>query len=202
MAKHPIHLRPAEPDENDGLHFARFLDQAAEGFFRFWLGRRAEAIIASAFPEPQHSLSYQHVTFAVRDGELVGMTSAYTGKQLRGFSELPLVSAAGRFPLRMMCTSFLLAPIFRVLNSVADEDFYLQGIAVEPSLRGEGIGSMLLDAIEHRASDSGAQNLCLDVAAKNTGARRLYARLAMNEVSVWPDSRIVRPLFVRMSKRC
>lgn len=158
--------------------------------------------MASAFLEPQHSLSYQFVTFAERSGELVGMTSAYTGAQLRGFSESPLARAAGNFPLRLMCMRVLLAPVFRILNTVADEDFYLQGIAVEPSLRGKGIGSILVDDIEQRASASGSKCLCLDVAAKNTGARRLYARRGLIEISKWPDAGILPPLFVRMAKGC
>ncbi len=202
LAHNPILLRSARPDRNEGLRFARYMDQAAEGFFRFLLGRRAEAIMASAFLEPQHSLSYQYVTFAERSGELVGMTSAYTGAQLRGFSESSLVRAAGNFPLRLKCMRVLLAPVFRILNTVADEDFYLQGISVEPSLRGEGIGSILMDDIEQRASASGSKNLCLDVAAKNTGARRLYERRGMIEMSKWPDAGILPPLFVRMAKGC
>ena len=202
MGSNAILLRSAKPDENEGLCFARYMDQAAEGFFRFLLGRRAEAIMASAFLEPQHSLSYQYVTFAERSGELVGMTSAYTGAQLRDFSELALVRAAGNSPLRLKCMRVLLAPIFRILNTVADEDFYLQGIAVEPSLRGEGIGSILMDDIEQRASACGSKSLCLDVAAKNAGARRLYARRGMIELSKWPDVGILPPLFVRMAKGC
>jgi len=202
MAHSPILLRAARPDEDEGLCFARFMDQAAEGFFRFLLGRRAEAIMASAFVEPQHSLSYQFVTFAERSGELVGMTSAYTGAQLRGFTESALARAAGSFPLRLICMRVLLAPIFRILGTVADEDLYLQGIAVDPGLRGEGIGSLLMDDIEKRASASGSENLCLDVAAKNPGAQRLYARRGMVEVSKWPDTVILSPLFIRMAKGC
>ncbi len=158
--------------------------------------------MASAFPEPQHSLSYQYVTFAERRGELVGMTSAYTGAQLRGFSESPLARAAGNSRLRLKCMRVLLAPVFRILNTVADEDVYLQGIAVEPGLRGQGIGSILMDDIEQRASAIGSKSLCLDVAAKNTGARHLYASRGMIELSKWPDAAFLRPLFFRMAKGC
>ena len=60
-------IRAAQPTYEEGLAFARYLDQAAEGFFRFMLGRRAELILARAFTQPDHDLSYQHVTFAERD---------------------------------------------------------------------------------------------------------------------------------------
>ncbi len=195
-------MRSAKPVLAEGRCFARYMDQAADGFFRLLLGRRAEEVMATAYLQPQHSLSYQHVIFAEQSGEFVGMTSAYTGKQARSFSELPLFRAAGTFPIRLKCMHMLLTPVFRILSTLTDEDFYLQGIAVEPGLRGEGIGSILMDDVEQRAAASGSNRLCLDVAAGNTGARRLYARRGMFEVSKWPDTRILPPLFIRMAKSC
>ena len=41
MDRHSIVLRAANPTFDEGLAFARYLDEAAEGFFRFMLGRRA-----------------------------------------------------------------------------------------------------------------------------------------------------------------
>ncbi|MFC1634947.1 hypothetical protein ACFL5Z_08900, partial [Planctomycetota bacterium] len=66
MDRHSITLRAANPTLDEGLVFARYLDEAAEGFFRFMLGRDAGDIIARAFVEPGHDLSYQNVTFAER----------------------------------------------------------------------------------------------------------------------------------------
>ena len=45
MDRHPIVLRAANPAFDEGLAFARYADEAAEGFFRFMLGRRAGYII-------------------------------------------------------------------------------------------------------------------------------------------------------------
>lgn len=87
------------------------MDQAAEGFFGFMLGRNAERIIARAFSEPGHSLSFEHVVFAERDGLVAGMSSAFTGAQHRSFSEEPLRRAAGRSAFRMRCVRILLAPL-------------------------------------------------------------------------------------------
>ncbi len=200
MSQDSVLLRPARPDYQEGRIFARFMDQAADGFFRFMLGQRAEEMIAAAFPEPNHSLSYEYVTFAELGGEPVGMTSAYTGSLLRGFTDGALQQAAGRDAFRLRCMYVLLAPMLRVLNSVADEDFYLQGIAVQPGLRGKGVGSVLLADIEHRAQASGSARLCLDVARKNAGARKLYAQRGMVDSSQWPNVVLLRPLLVRMTK--
>ncbi|MCP4200942.1 MAG: hypothetical protein GY769_03310, partial [bacterium] len=91
-------LRAANPTLDEGRAFARYLDSAAEGFFRFWLGRRAVDIIAAAFLEPNHDLSYQNVTFAERNEIIVGMASGYTAEQHRRSSDRPLRRAAGFSP--------------------------------------------------------------------------------------------------------
>ena len=200
MANPTVLIRPARPDSGEGLLFARYLDQAGEGFFGFMLGRNAEQIIAAAFTESGHALSYEHVMFAERDGEIAGMTSAFTGAQHRGFDDEPLKRAAGRSAFRMRCVQTLLWPLFRILNTVPEGDFYLQGMAVEPELRGAGIGSLLMADTEACAGHAGSARLCLDVAAKNSAARRLYARRGFAESSRWPASKLLPTLFVRMTK--
>ena len=48
MDRHSIVLRPANPTFDEGLACARYVDAAAEGFFRFWLGRDAGGLYAPA----------------------------------------------------------------------------------------------------------------------------------------------------------
>ena len=72
---HRIVLRPAQPTLAEGLAFVRYLDRAAEGFFRFWLGRRAEELVAQAYVEPDNEYSFQNVTFAELDGRVVGRSA-------------------------------------------------------------------------------------------------------------------------------
>jgi len=193
-------LRPARPESGEGLLFARYIDEAAEGFFAFMLGPNSESITASAFMEAGHALSYENVMFAEREGVVVGMSLAYTGAQHRGFSDEPLKRAAGRSALRMKLVRILLAPLWRVLDTVPEGDFYLQGVAVESELRGAGVGSLLMDDVEVRGQAAGSTRLSLDVAAKNKGARRLYGRRGMIESADWPSSRFLPTVFVRMTK--
>jgi ribosomal protein S18 acetylase RimI-like enzyme len=127
MRDHSTSLRPVRPEYSEGLLFARYLDEAAEGFFGFMLGRGAQAIMASAF-------------------------------------------------------------------------IYLQSIAVKPDFRGAGIGSLLMNDVEERARACVSARLSLDVSAKNKGARKLYARRGMSELSEWPSSRLLPTIFVRMAE--
>ena len=200
MNQHSIILRAATPAFAEGLMYARYLDEAAEGFFRFMLGRRVADIIAAAYTQPGHDFSYQNVTFAEHEKVIVGMASGYTAEQHRHFSEQPLKRAAGSPALRMKGVRILCAPLWRLLNTLADGDFYLQAIAVDKELRGEGVGSTLIDYIEDRAGITGSTRLSLDVSAKNEGARRLYERRGMTIESGWPKLLFIPQLLVRMTK--
>ena len=141
MDQHSVTLRAANPTFEEGLAFARLPGpKQAEGFFGFMLGRRAGHIVATAFAQPDHDLSYQNVTFSECDNVIVGMASGYTAEQHRRSSRQPLKQAAGRRSLRMRVVLILFAPLMRIIDSIADGDFYLHAIAVDKELRGDGPG--------------------------------------------------------------
>ncbi|MDM8529249.1 GNAT family N-acetyltransferase [Anaerolineales bacterium HSG24] len=196
-----IRFRAATPDFDEGVVFARYADEVTEGFLRFMLGRNVITILATAYMHPNHDYSYQNVIFAERDHVIVGMASGYTAKQRHHFSDQPLKQAAGYAALQMKAVKLLCAPLIRILDTIGEDDFYLLSIAVDKELRGEGVGSMLMDAVEDRARASGATRLSLDVSAKNEGARRLYEHRGMTVESQWPK-RLVIPGFklFRMTK--
>ena len=201
MNQHSIVIRDANPTINEGLVCGHYLDEAAEGFFRFMLGRRFAEIIARAYPRPNHSYSFQNVIYAEFDKRIVGMALSFTAEQHHKFSDQPLKEAAGPRALRMTIVKIICAPMLRILETIADGDFYLLSMAVDREYRGKGIGSALMDTIEERARASGSTRLSLDVSANNEGARRIYERRGMNIESQWPK-RIPLPgvRFYRMTK--
>lgn len=201
MNRHSIVLRAANPTFDEGLVCARYHDQVAEGFFHFWLGSRAEDIIATAFLEPDHDLSYQNVTFAERNSVIVGMVCMFTAEQHRRSSREPVHRAAGGRNIRMRIVDMLFAPIMRIVDSIPDGDFYLQVITVNKELRGDGVGSILMDFVEERARASGSTRLSLDVLARNQRACQFYKRRGMSVESQWPKRFPIPGLtFYRMTK--
>ena len=199
--EHPIKLRAACPAFGEGIVFARYLDEAAEGFFRLMLGKRVEQIIARAYTQPAHDLSFQNVTFAERNDLIVGMVSGYTAEQHRSSSRTPLKQAAGKNNIRMRIVLALFAPLMRIIDSITDGDFYLQAIAVEKEQRGSGIGSVLADSIEKQARLRGSTRLALDVSSSNVGAFRFYRSRGMTITSRWPRQVKIPILkFYRMTK--
>jgi len=186
MDPQPLSIRPANPTFDEGLACARYLDEAAEGFFHIMLGRRAAEIVAKAYIEPESNYSYLNVTFAERDERIVGMALGFAAEEHRSFSDRPLKRAAGFPALRMRTVQLLTRPMLQVLKTIAAGDFYLLSIAIDEDQRGQGVGSALIDSVEERARASGSTRLSLDVAVKNEGARSLYERRGMTVESKWP----------------
>ena len=186
MPRIPITLRPAEANLEDGLAFARYLDVAAEGFFRGMLGRRSQQILATAFLQVGHDLSHENVTFAEHDGAIVGMVCGYTAAAHRRSTFEPLKQAAGRWHWRMRVVLAICAPLIQIVGAMGDRDYYLLAIAVDEPLRGAGIGSQLLDFAEETARACGSDRLVLDVSGTNEGGRRLYERRGMAIEWQWP----------------
>jgi GNAT superfamily N-acetyltransferase len=195
-----IVLRAAEPTLDEGLVFARYLDQAAEGFMRFMLGRRAPRIIAEAYTQPGNDYSFENVVFAEHERSIVGMVAGFTAAEHGRFSDRPLKQAAGVPALRMRAVHLLCAPMLSILTTIPKDSFYLLAMAVDAEIRGCGVGSLLLDAAEEQARRLGSSRLCLDVSVKNEGARRLYERRGMSVTSRWPKNSFLPSLFVRMTK--
>ena len=191
MPEPSVSLRPAQPTTAEGLRFARYLDTAAGGIFRFMLGNGSERVLAKAYRSPGHDLSFERVTFAEVGGEIVGMASSYSSQQHEESSESPLLRAAGWRTVRLAAVSTALLRLFRFIDALDDGDSYLQALAVDTEQRGLGIGSTLFRDAEKRARDAGSERLTLVVAVDNASAQRLYERMGMSIVASSPRPAIL-----------
>lgn len=72
------------------------------------------------------------------------------------------------------------SPAFDSKTWAAIEDVY-----VFPGYRSLGVGRALVEACKEWAIDKGASGLSLQVAAKNTRARKFYEELGFREISVY-----------------
>ena len=200
MDKRLIAIRTANPTYDEGLSCGHYLNEAAEGFFRFMLGRKFPQIIAKAYIQPNHSYSFQNVSFAEYDSRIVGMALGFTSEHYRRFSDQPINEAAGFHYFRMKTVKILFAPMLRIIESISDGDFYLLSMAIDKDFRGKGLGTALMDSIRERARASGSDRISLDVSAKNELARQIYEKWGMTIKSQWPKSLYIPALkFYRMA---
>ena len=200
MDKPSVVIRDANPTYDEGLLCGHYLNEAAEGFFRFMLGREFLQIIAKAYTQKNHSYSFQNVSFAEYDSRIVGMALGFSSENYRRFSDQPINEAAGYHYLRMKTVKILCAPMLRIIESITDGDFYLLSMVIDKDFRSNGIGSTLMASIKERAQTSGSSRISLDVSANNELACQIYENWGMTIESQWPKRLYIPALrFYRMA---
>jgi ribosomal protein S18 acetylase RimI-like enzyme len=191
-------LRSALPTVDEGRVFARLLDEAQEGWFRAALGRKAGDLVSEAYQRPDNELSYLNVTFAEHDGRIIGMAAGYSKEAHHSFTNVLLEVTTGWLRYRLKVFSRISSRLLTFIDTIPAGDFYVRGLAVDAEHRGEGVGTLLLGALERSAQAAGSSRLALDVAAKNRKARRLYERVGMSaesESRKWfglPNTNLIR----------
>jgi ribosomal protein S18 acetylase RimI-like enzyme len=87
----------------------------------------------------------------------------------------------------------------RVIGAVSvvdrGDDLYLRGMAVLPDARGQGVGEMLLRAVEGFARELGRRRLILCTTPFLTGAIRLYENSGFQRTVEGPGDLFGTPLF-------
>ncbi len=134
-------------------------------------------------------LAPERVFVARRDGEIAGVA---------GFKE----NGRGLFELglRVLFAEYGWSAPFRALGLMLLERrevpdcLLMDGIVVAAEMRGNGVGTLLLQAIEKHARALGKQKIRLDVIDTNPGARRLYERFGFSPVRT-VGTGLLAPLF-------
>jgi len=136
------------------------------------------AYLAKAFVKSDIEFSYRHHLGLYLDGELVALGCIKTAKQNVSFMLAALRSFFTHYSFLNAC-----GVIWRGLRTEAVIRPPAKGVAVlcnlgvDASQRGQGLGSLLIAALEQRALAMGYSTVELDVAKNNPQAKALYIRL-------------------------
>lgn len=103
------------------------------------------------------------------DSEIIGMLMAYVSEKPHDF--------------RIKSLKLIVVDIldYFVLCDIEKDDLYVAEIAIDDSLRGQGLGrQVLLDVIDY-AKSKNLNRVILDADFRNVGAKKLYERLGFKE---------------------
>ncbi|MCC2617133.1 GNAT family N-acetyltransferase [Aestuariibacter halophilus] len=108
---------------------------------------------------------------ALSQGEIVGLAGFQqtSGSLTGGLGASVLLKKLGILKGLWAC---LVLSLFE--READDKELVMDGIVVDPTVRGKGVGSQLLDAIIHYATEQGYDTVRLDVIDSNPRARKLY----------------------------
>ncbi|WP_338930436.1 GNAT family N-acetyltransferase [Streptomyces netropsis] len=123
-------------------------------------------------------LNADRAVCALLDGQLVGLAGyQLNGRSLTGGSASDVLRAYGH--LRGLHRLLLLALFER---HPAPGQLVMDGIAVDPGLRGRGVGSLLIEEVAAVATEQDRREIRLDVIDANPRARALYERRGFTAV--------------------
>lgn len=136
-----------------------------------------ENILHSIWDIKAENLNYIHF-IAKKDGNVVGVILIRIGKQLKSNKKIPLMNLCKDYGFFNLL--FLIFKLF-VLESFTGEECYVEHIAVDKSIRGKGVGELLISYAEEVLSGMGFSSLSL-VGAENNPAKHLYDRKGFKEI--------------------
>lgn len=128
---------------------------------------------ASQFRIIERDLQLEHGIAALADGELVGLAGYATrdGTLTGGIGWRLLARELG------LCRGTLAAALYALfMRPKKPGELLMDGIAVDESMRGRGVGTGLLDEIAKLAREKGLDSVRLDVIDTNPRAKQLYLR--------------------------
>ena len=118
-------------------------------------------------------LNSEQSIYAVQGDQLVGFAGIQHGRQKLFKSSLrPFIKHLGI--IRGLFVAFVLSLFERPHT---DDELLMDGICVDKEMRGQGIGSLLLEAIYDFAKENDYKTIRLDVVDTNPKARKLYEKI-------------------------
>jgi GNAT superfamily N-acetyltransferase len=181
---YPAHLQRAAQ-----LYFEAFRRQVSP---ILGINGQAVAFIRQCI-NPQQALT------AILDGKLAGFAGLQYGDQ--SFLQLRLSQFVERFGWLLGRIRFRQAALFEL--PLKEGDMRIESIAVDPALRGQGVGTWLLNAVTDFAGKQGFRAVHIDVPDTASDLFTLCRRVGFNYVSTQTWS-FLKPFninnFVRLTK--
>lgn len=175
-----VRVRPAEPGDVDAAVPLIYASGTHEWDYAFATRRHlATDWIRAAFLGGSATESYRGYHVAVVDGQVVGIGSFLPGTAFDTRNSLRFVWESMRAYGPKECWGVMRRTLrlMELMPPPGGDVLFVQRIGVRPEMRGQGIGSALLDDRIGAARAAGLRRAVLDVADTNPRAQVLYERL-------------------------
>ena len=159
MMNENITIRPAQPDDAErasALLYSAYTHAQLSYPLREGAENGFSERLQHFFREEGNRFSYQYILVAQQHAEVVGLVLSFSGKE-----EERLNAASG----------------WRLEREAADDEWYVDALAVFTDWGRKGIGTRLLQAVEQKARQQQYAKIALNVAQDNVQALSLYQHM-------------------------
>ena len=175
----PLIFRPAEPrDAEQAVPLIYSSGPAAFEFVFKRAGLTAEGFLHGAFVDGGGMFGYHRHWVGEVDGKVVAAGTGYSGElNLRNMLTATRQIMFSYGPVSVLPVMLNGLRLEKLIQPPARQTFYLAHLGVAQGMRGEGIGTQLVQHLLKLGRSAGFQLAALDVAASNPQAQALYERL-------------------------
>ena len=174
-----VRIRRAQPTIIDAAAFADLANMASHGILADMAGPDYASVLTTMFLGDDTLYRARQVWFVDVDREPVGMLCAFSGQEkaaLNAETDRQLLDHPGASSPAAVKAQKDLGPIGEFIDTVPNDAYYVQFVAVLPHDRGHGYAGQLMAVAEDLAREAGAATLELDVETDNPAAITAYQR--------------------------
>lgn len=175
-------VRKARPDDTGPI--AELIYSSGMDVYDYLYGDQAIEYLRYEFASGQGLAGYRNVTVAVDDNEEVVGTGCFFDAK-----HYPELIEGGMKNLPAFFGDEQVKPVLmRLLNTRSvmkpprEGEVYLSNFGVSPSVRSQGIGSLMINTVLEQARADGFSVFGLDVSSENPRGQALYERLGLKVV--------------------
>jgi ribosomal protein S18 acetylase RimI-like enzyme len=176
----PVEVRNGRADDGDA--FVRMMLASGDVFAAVW-GRRHEALLRHLLGVPGTLYSADLTLLAETEKAVAGMLLGYTARETAERATATRRAVRRFLGLRYYPCVARLSIVHRALPAVADDEYLVAHVAVEPAFRGHGVGGELVCIAAGRARRSDCRRVVLDVRENNLVAIGFYEKLGFSVTS-------------------
>lgn len=169
-----VGLRPASPEDVDRA--VPLIYSSGPDAFDFVFGD-ATAFLRHAFLDGAGEFGFRNHTVAVVEGEVAGIGAAYSGATSLQFTVAAARQILSHYRLSGVGVIFRGLRTERIIPAPKKGMQYIGHLGVDPGMRGEGVGTRLIELFLDQGREAGHAMAGLDVAVTNPRAEALYERL-------------------------
>lgn len=199
---HVEQLKSESAKTEDADTLAPLINETLNHFNFLWMTRDKKKqieFIQQAYLEPNNIFSYKYTKKYFLKGVFVGLATAYPDalceKLTKKFDNVH-EKIIGRLLYNLL---YILHPRYYFLTESEKGDYYIQHIAIVPSMRRKGLASLILKELEREARHFKMKQLALITDDKNKAAIHFYHASGFtcvhrNRFHGWHSLKFVKPV--------